>query len=838
MRGRDPRRRSRLLVATCRDVINKGPWLVGGHTPDQMNAAAIAFTTYASVADLRRMRSAWLLPRDHELARRLIAARDQSFRDAWVEKGIENLDARAVRIARHLIATGAAHKPDSDAYTLALVSHPEAFDLSSGGDAWRRTNVIAVLRHNPDLLVDDVWRVFEVEGGGENSLAAHDKYSREENGWRAALVELGSDGSLDRDRLLDASLDALQRGFAQFRAHWFSAFHEALRPTLAERSARASTYLSLTASPIGPTTSMALKALAQIQKQGGLDPAEVVSQIGPALLTPSKGAAIQALALVSRAGDSDPALRVDAAELIVAALGHSSTDVQKAAAAQLHSWFPNAPDALATSVHAVAQGCHPTVRSDLAIWLRDGGRTSDRQPPPSAGSSRPQVAEPSELRPVSDLEDLLERTATSLEAPGSPDELEAVITAIAAAGHGAVAGQRRTLTLARRAAAVGRTGSPTQQLLAQLVIAWVTPDDATTQPRAQSSTNALADLLCARVDAVTEHVRHGEPFVPMAAPTGRSGVIDPAVLAERLRAASEEPHPAELTMALLRLAPDRDRLREARGLLPGHDPVARWFEEWAGHCERDATRPSAWSCTTRTTARGHTFRELHVEGLGTITPPSWPVPVTLGSGRWGRFASDASGVAWMGSVIPGLPATWARLGACTIGPTSGLRDVAHGHPALLERFFDQDVVLGDDASLLLALALNDQRAAVRTVAVDVTISALDDRRLDPRGLGEQVGRLASTGLVTPSRWVRPLADIADATTDHRAAVLQGLEHAFAVCEPRKPQELLGLLELFETLALDSGRALTDGVARASLSRVAGTSKTAKAAARVLALDAR
>ncbi len=129
-----------------------------------------------------------------------------------------------------------------------------------------------VLRRNPDLLVEDVWRIFEVEGGGENSLAAYDKYSSEENRWRAALVELGNDGSLDRERLLDASLDALQRGFAQFRAQWFSAFHEAMRPTPAERTARASTYLSLAASPIGPTASMALKALAQIQKAGGARP--------------------------------------------------------------------------------------------------------------------------------------------------------------------------------------------------------------------------------------------------------------------------------------------------------------------------------------------------------------------------------------------------------------------------------------------------------------------------------------------------------------------------------------------------------------------------------------
>ena len=88
---------------------------------------------------------------------------------------------------------------------------------------------------NPDLLIDDVWRIFEVEGGGENSLAAHDKYCPDSVSWRAALVELSNDGALSRERLLDTSLDALQRGFAQFRAQWYSALHEALRPTDDER---------------------------------------------------------------------------------------------------------------------------------------------------------------------------------------------------------------------------------------------------------------------------------------------------------------------------------------------------------------------------------------------------------------------------------------------------------------------------------------------------------------------------------------------------------------------------------------------------------------------------
>ena len=185
---------------------------------------------------------------------------------------------------------------------------------------------------------------------------------------------------------------------------------------------------------------------------------------------------------------------------------------------------------------------------------------------------------------------------------------------------------------------------------------------------------------------------------------------------------------------------------------------------------------------------------------------------------------------------PGASGAWARLGASTIGPTYGIRDVAHGDPAYLERFFDAEAPLSGDAQLLVALALNDQRASVRTVAVDLCVATFGDGRLVPGDLGSQIGRLASTGLVTPARWGAPLADVAAASPGHRRAVLQCVERAVAVAQPRKPQDLLTLLELFETLALETAGAVGDEAARSALTALTGTSKTGRTAARLLALE--
>lgn len=72
------------------------------------------------------------------------------------------------------------------------------------------------LRADPDLIEHALWRVFEVEGGGEVSLANVDRFGGDE--WRKTFLDLTSDGTLDRTRVLNACLNALGRDFAAYRA--------------------------------------------------------------------------------------------------------------------------------------------------------------------------------------------------------------------------------------------------------------------------------------------------------------------------------------------------------------------------------------------------------------------------------------------------------------------------------------------------------------------------------------------------------------------------------------------------------------------------------------------
>ncbi|MBM3676534.1 MAG: hypothetical protein FJW96_01425, partial [Actinobacteria bacterium] len=243
-------------------------WLstFGGQDRDSLRrrrgVASAAALCCGERGDLRRRR-VWL---GGEHAARILVAR----RPPWLQDFVEEQFPPGQR--------GPFEWLDPLAAAGAITITPALAAAIPGALFWfvRDEHTVAGTIRDRPWLRDAVWLLFEVEGGGESSLAAADKYSGPAGNWQSALVELAADGTLDRRRLLDASLDALDRGFAEFRAGWFLRFHQALAPTLEERASRADRYLRLLASPQGPTQSFALNAVEALEKAGCVDSAELV----------------------------------------------------------------------------------------------------------------------------------------------------------------------------------------------------------------------------------------------------------------------------------------------------------------------------------------------------------------------------------------------------------------------------------------------------------------------------------------------------------------------------------------------------------------------------------
>ena len=843
------------IFKECAKIIRGDSWSGKEFTRDQAAAAEIAATSVATLAELRTLR--WLPVQDEPVTLELLVSRDRAFRDGWAARAFDDVHAGAIRVARRLIVDGLASKPATDGYVVALIAVPGAFDLAehSGQSAARFASALEVLQRNQDL-VDDVWRMFEVEGGGENSLAAHDKYTMAEKSWSHALLALAADGTLDRDRLLDASLAALERGFAQFRVQWFSAFHEALEPTLGDRALRVDRYMSLTASPVGPTVSMALRALAIVDKAGQLDAVNAVDGLGPALLTPTKGSALKAQKLIVSAVRREPNLLPSATHRIVAALSHEALDVQLAAVTQLRQWHREVPEELVTELHNQRAGCHIGVRDQLDEWLcvTTPGREIAPRPSgpyswtkPAAVNGIAWLAADRAIVPIADFDEFFELTSATLESPSSPDDIERVITFLAESVR-SLAGSGRAATLARRAEKlVNRSERSSQVLLGEMICsAFGAPVGL---PRALSyrrdgagrrEPTCLDELLVGRARSIATLLGKGQPFTPLASPTHRGGVIDPVTFAQRLESSDGETESAELLSGMLRLAPVPSRLTQASEILKGrrHRKVRDHLRQWAEKCANDSVAGVRWTSSSYV-AGTYTHYSLRLEDDGVVTTSATSEIISVYSSQWGSFSGvftqDLAGIRWVGSLVPGLPEAWARAGISTIGPTYSPKEVAHGDPALLDRYFDPTMPMGESVHLLLALMLNDARSAVFPVAVDLAIASILDSRLDADRLGQYIGDLTGTGCVTPPRWARTLRDVAGHSPVHVDAVVRVLGRAIATAEPRAPHDVLALLELFESLLLETRQTLSDLDTRGALSRFTGTSKTARAASRILNL---
>ncbi|MEL6211175.1 MAG: DUF6493 family protein, partial [Pseudomonadota bacterium] len=302
-------------VSALFDAVERSqPWVAKpGPKPDlaDIDALNVALLGTATLGTLRKL--TWrVCPRPETLVA-AVRAFKPDWLDRWVEAMLEDNPYNLQRV-ECLWLEGLCAKPDSEAYTLGLYVAPRTgvWPLRMG-DTDRATarrpinkGLACRLRARPDVLETDLWRFFEVEGSGEFSLAAYDKYAKGGQAWDEALVALAADGLVSRARLLDATLDALGRDFAQFRAGWYSRLHTALAPTEDELAARQERYLGLLRSAIPTTVSFALKAVKALEKQRLIAPQAVLDAVPPVLAAPTKSTVLAGLTLLQRTAKRAP----------------------------------------------------------------------------------------------------------------------------------------------------------------------------------------------------------------------------------------------------------------------------------------------------------------------------------------------------------------------------------------------------------------------------------------------------------------------------------------------------------------------------------------------------
>ena len=814
-----------------------------------------------SVTEIRKLgwRSNWIPDELADVLRR----RSQDRLIPIVEHLLDDIGGRAAwRAVRPLVREGIVPRPDRPSYTITMLSSV-AYD-----------DVETLTTDDPGLLEVEAWRLFEVEGGGENSLANYEKFHGDR--WGAFFRNLASREPAMRERLLDASLAALARDFAQYRAGWFSRFHEALAPTDAERARRADAYLGLLRSRVGPTVSMAVAALARIQQAGSLGADDVLERITPVLVDAPAGTAKAGLGLVGRAGAASPELARRAAVVATKALANASPDIQRAALVLIGRLVDEPDEAVARAVADRLADVAASQRSAAAALLtRLGGEAlagTRTARAPGATAAVPRIRSPigpdRAIEPVTSIEGLVDLAVSVLETGEPADDIERLLDAVGCLGaERPEQVSRLSAPIAKRARTIlARTesspfsGFDARADVAAVLLAWATgelvaPDES--HPYVHPGAGAF---LSARAREVAEAAAKGRPYVVVGAPTHSGGWVDPAVAVRRLGAGAPASR-LDLVAALLRLAPDGrdDALGAAAGLagevgavvryaLGGDEPIGPTAPWWVAAARVRAPGEDDPSVEKRHPRLGPDAgraarARMWIDDAGPyhgmvrleLEPPLPQVQSRPIGGRgadlptvlmlrepepfYWNGQSDPAMFRWMATIQPGYRGAWAAMGAFLIGRNVDWWSAAWANRVYLEPFIDPVASIDSHGRTLLGMALGAKEAGERGLASDVVGLALVDGRLTAPDLAQGLVAAAAVNCDRPNRWALSLADVAARSPAHAASVAEAVARSLTALAARPAAKLVPLLRLLDELVASTGVAATQA-ARPSLERLA------------------
>lgn len=729
------------------------------------------------------------------------------------------------------------------------------------------------------LLSRDVWRFFEVEGGGEFSLANHDKFAKQGTPtWSDRLIGYAEEGKLDRQRLLDASLDALERDFGQYRAGWYSRFHVALAPTKEEIAARSDRYLRLLSSSVPPTVSFALKFVQAADKSSPLDPSKLLASLDPVLQARSKGAVLAALKLLDRAATRDRKVRSKAVEAVTQALVCEDATVQKSALDLVEKLGEddesNVQGLLADYVDLVA----PSLRKRIADMAGNAALPGAKEQPDPV--EPPQVMA---MLPVESADEALALYLSVLETPRDPFSVERAVDGLSRFGSELRANGTLLSPLKKRARQIwARPGGVGVRAVLALTGRGLCEGKATgsfTGEEEGRESDALVDetrlqsLHLARNDEMLDRILAGASLPMLSLPSDSAGAITAAALYDRLQSyadAGVSPGTADLSLALMRLnsqtaglPADLSRTSEAeraftyamgREVEVGPTPDL-WAAAW---CARRPVREdsriavlfgklypecgvpakTALDVVRKDSKCGAYFwvdvtvpitPDVEGEGGGLrsiLSPKASKVPFLLR-----HFGSAFADVAWASLCRPNAPDLFFRQALLHQDVWQKLTD--NHTRAYLEPFFRPGPDVSPLGAGVLAYYMAVEDKSVTSLAAEAATESLTTGRLAVSDFADAIKAFLLSGALPTARWTKGFAAMAEAGAARHVRETIGLILDFAPAEC--PRDLGGMLELYYELHVDAGTVPERAETLTCLASLPGGGKTAKFSKKLLTL---
>ncbi|HPF39046.1 MAG TPA: DUF6493 family protein [Phycisphaerae bacterium] len=613
-------------------------------------------------------------------AARLLSDRSPDWIDAWVEEKLKgefkDIGWGALRC---LIRAGVCKSPSVDGY----IEHM----ASSAPGAWHRNDETPFvplsqrLRDDPDLLNNELWRLFEVE----TVAFKYDYYSKKDNSdyetWPIALKRLVDEGVIDRDRLLDASLSGLTAGIRNnLLLSGFANFHEFLAPTLDERAARQRIYLELLAHQAPQVVTFALNALKELEKCGMLDASAFIRGVAPAMTCRQKAQPKTALTMLRKIAGAKDAPHGAIALAASEACSHEAADIHERAIRLIASIAKKLPDdvrpVIADRLAQVAPSCQAAaneviaslglnletapattsevpegLKADLldrakamdAKWRRLAGVDAameaiadDTFPPPLDLDSDdiPILSGVEAVQPIESLDELIQVVSHAVEAMDRVDDVERILDGISRlCDQKPDDFERVTGPLLKRInegvsdmkgrSLVGHL-LMTPTMLRVLLRAWLRKDASV--PELHVTEEGVNAFWNARLSELVQRVAKEQSAPLLAAPTHTRGWIDPRIFVRRiesLAAGGMEAPRLDLIQGLLRLAPDHraEALALAKSVKGRYARAIRWALGAADALtKKDADDGDIWIAAARGRRPRGPITELAVLSLPEDAP--------------------------------------------------------------------------------------------------------------------------------------------------------------------------------------------------------------------------
>lgn len=868
--------------------------LDGKHRTDvRPDVARVAVLATASLTQVKSC--GWNICVPFELMKQICTEFEPDWLDAWVDHLLADNPFNFNRL-HPLWDRGLCSKPQSDAYYLGMIVSPSHSLWSQKAapdmevEPQDHVRLPDRLRNRPDLH-PDFWRFFEIEGNGEFSLAAFDKFVATEGTWAFALRELSDEGLIDRNRLLDASLDALARDFAQFRAGWYSRFYGSMDPTPEEQITRKDRFLQLLGSAIPPTVSFALKAIKQIDKVQPIAEAELLEAIPPVLQARQKGTVATGLGLIEAAAKRRPEIGAQALPVVLGALIHEAADIQTRALDLIEKLgiadHPKTREDLQGYIDSIAPSLRPRVTA-----------LSGAEAPVTQSAPTVEKRAPVNLDPIGGFDAFIAEFLHVLEDTGNPLRIEQVIDALAR--HGADRPfdfDNLVGPLAKRAAQILTSANDMnlRSALAHLAQCYAghKPNDLpermifgsmvslgwSHRKTSLGAQNFVTVFIKRNIDILSQ-VQRGLRLPLLCAPTDDRGFVATQTLIERIleyQAAAEPPSPYDLSLALLRLAPegrdvavkslkpDSEITRALVFALGGERKIGKlnigktkwlWVAAAAARIPRTDDRRIAGiagraapdigvsaqydvSISTRTYDK-YVFPDISVKTSPAITKP---LPDTFLPGLFhlttaGTFCGSVCGhtaddIRWASLVWPQNPEPFFAQGVDVFDPDQRLSNSPYA--AFIEPMLMPHMTLGSVGTLLLSQTLAGADPAVRSIATEALISCIEEERIDPDLFAQATLDLITKAALPVARWTRAFGEVAKISPRHASYLCKVITNAMRFDPSKPPRDIGGLVELLFELHVETKARLTNAQARACLGAVAPGGKLGKFSKRLLSM---